>query len=82
MSELIVLGAGGTAEQCRDSLQPLLELLGVGDLGLGSTPLPNLPLGPSAGVPATPPLPDLPDVDGNLLNNLGNLLSGSLGGAG
>lgn len=74
-----VLGAGGTAEQCRDSLQPLLELLGLGDLGLGSIPLPNLPLGPAAG--DEPVVPSLPGVDGDVLNNLGNLLSGSLGGA-
>lgn len=81
-----VLGAGGTADQCRNSLQPLLDLLGLGgDLGLGTIPLPNLPLGPPVDLPGNPELPGVPslgELGGGLLDNLGNLLSGSLGSLG
>lgn len=73
-----VLGAGGTAEQCRDSLQPLLNLLGLGDLDLGEVPLPGLPLSPLG--TDQPVIPSLPSVDQDLIGGLGDLLSGSLGG--
>ena len=73
-----VLGAGGTAEQCRTSLQPLLDLLGLGDVDLGSIPLPGLPLAPPD--PDRPGQPTLPDVADDLVGTVGDLLTGTLGG--
>lgn len=74
-----LLGAGGTAEQCRDNVQPLLDLLGLGEFAPGTVPLPGLPLAPSPSG-GQPLAPIIPGVDGDLLGNLGGLLSGTLGG--
>lgn len=73
-----ILGAGGTSEQCRDSLQPLLDLLGLAQEG-GTGLLPDLPVD---GIPAPPGTSTpLPDVDIGVLNNLQDLLTGALGGS-
>jgi phospholipid/cholesterol/gamma-HCH transport system substrate-binding protein len=70
-----ILGAGGTAEQCRQVLQPLLEALGLGEFDQGSVPGFSVPE-PGRG---ELPLPELGGAELDLLENLGGLLTGSQG---
>lgn len=67
-----ILGVGGTSGQCRQALQPLLDLLGLGTLTPASAPSG----GTATGTPNALP------VDPGLLSGLLGLGTGSTGGTG
>lgn len=72
-----ILGAGGTAAQCTQVLEPLLESLGLGSLDQDLVP------GINVGEPGDGedlPIPGLAGVEIDLLQSLGFLLTGSTGG--
>lgn len=75
-----VLGAGGTSEQCRESLEPLLDLLGLVQNGDDGGLIPDLPVNTGDTTTGTGPSTPLPGVDIGVLDNLQDLLTGNVGG--
>ncbi len=72
-----ILGAGGTAAQCSQVIEPILTSLGLDGLDQGLVP------GINVGEPEgdDPPVPGLAGVEIDLLQSLGGLLTQSNGGA-
>lgn len=68
-----ILGAGGTAQQCRDALAPLVNLVKLAQNGTG------VPTATAQAAPATAPLAGLTNTPGGLLNGLSTVLPGLLG---
>lgn len=71
-----ILGAGGTARQCQQVLEPLLQALGIDGLNQGQVP------GIGVDEPGEDDVLPLPGggIELDLLDNLGGLLTGSNGG--
>jgi phospholipid/cholesterol/gamma-HCH transport system substrate-binding protein len=75
-----LLGAGGTAQQCRDALAPLVNLLKLGGIGQKTTATaPGAPQG-SAGASGAPGSGGLQGVLGGLTALLPGLLGTNVGG--
>lgn len=71
-----ILGAGGTAAQCQEVLEPILAALGLDSLDQEVVP------GVNAGEPGDDdlPVPGLAGIEIDLLQTLGGLLTGTNGG--
>lgn len=73
-----ILGAGGTAAQCTDVLEPLLASLGLDHLDQGLVPGVGVD---EPGAEDDLPVPGLAGIELDLLSSLSGLLTGSTGGA-